>query len=466
MKRALFSKGGYQQKLPTTAFFITTTYDFSMAIADEVVAELETLVRVYKDGSVERCQAPIVPPPLQDPETRVSSKDITISANPRLPSPPEYTSPTYPILPAKSSPSSSTSMSRLVHHAKVVAVSIEYRLAPEHPLPIAFEDCWARLQWVAAHSGPNVISEEPWLSCADFERLYLGGDNAGASLAHYVVMSAGKESLPNNVKISRAFYTHPKLEGISAVGVAISVPVLNGLSIHASSSPETESHVELLVSASRQSGGSLIEYRLAPEHPFPIAFEDCWAGLQWVAAHSGPNGINEEPWLSYADFERLYIGGDSAGASLAHYVVMRAGKESLPNNVKISRAFYTHPYFWGSEAVGSEPTENRAKLLPYKVWIYLYPTVPGGIDSPMTNPVAPGAPSLAGLGCSKLLVSVSEKDILWSRGISFYNAVKESGWKGEAELIEVEGEGHAFHIVNYESESAKKFIVRLASFLK
>ncbi|GLT99723.1 hypothetical protein SLE2022_171450 [Rubroshorea leprosula] len=55
-----------------------------MAITNEVVAELETLVRVYKDGSVERCQAPIVPPSLQDPETGVSSKDITISANPPI----------------------------------------------------------------------------------------------------------------------------------------------------------------------------------------------------------------------------------------------------------------------------------------------------------------------------------------------------------------------------------------------
>ncbi|GLT78477.1 hypothetical protein SLA2020_500110 [Shorea laevis] len=319
-----------------------------MAIANEVVTELETLIRVYRDGSVERSQAPIVPPSLQDPETGVSSKDITISANP----------------------------------------------------PIS-----ARIYL------PNLSDPSP------------------QKLPVLVYFHGGGFCVESAFNLTETTFTNRLVHRAKVVAVSI-------------------------------------EYRLAPEHPLPIAFEDCWAGLQWVAAHAGPNGINEEPWLSYADFERLCIGGDSAGASLAHYVVMRAGKECLPNNVKISRAFYTHPYFWGSEAVGSEPTENREKLLPYKVWIYLYSTVPGGVDCPMINPVAPGAPSLAVLGCSKLLVSVSEKDLLWSRGISFYNAVKESGWKGEAELIEVEGEGHAFHIVNYESESAKKFIVRLASFLK
>ncbi|GLT99748.1 hypothetical protein SLE2022_171660 [Rubroshorea leprosula] len=92
--------------------------------------------------------------------------------------------------------------------------------------------------------------------------------------------------------------------------------------------------------------------------------------------------------------------------------------------------------------------QRPSVLNPLKTARTYCSTVPSGIDSPMINPVAPGAPSLAGLGCSKLLVGVSWKDILWSRGISFYNAVKESGWKGEAELIEVKGEGHAFHIVN------------------
>ncbi|XP_039067808.1 2-hydroxyisoflavanone dehydratase-like [Hibiscus syriacus] len=206
-----------------------------------------------------------------------------------------------------------------------------------------------------------------------------------------------------------------------------------------------------------------IDYRLAPEHPLPIGYEDCWSGLQWVVSHS-----NEEPWVStYADFDRVYIGGDSAGANLAHNILIRAGSEGLRNGWLSLGAFLTHPYFWGSKPVGSETkdVEQREKLATSTIWHLVYPEAAGGIDNPMINPVVPGAPSLAGLGCSRLLVSVAGKDSLRDRGISYSNAVKESGWEGELELVEVEVEDHTFHIKVYDSENAKKHIKRLASFL-
>ncbi|KAE8717602.1 2-hydroxyisoflavanone dehydratase [Hibiscus syriacus] len=206
-----------------------------------------------------------------------------------------------------------------------------------------------------------------------------------------------------------------------------------------------------------------IEYRLAPEHPLPIAYHDCWSALQWVVSHS-----DEEPWVStYADFDRVYIGGDSSGSNIAHSILIRAGSEGLRNGVKIKGAFLTHPYFWGSKPIGSESkdVEKREKVLMSTVWHLVYPEAPGGVDNPMMNPVAPGAPSLAGLGCSRLLISVAEKDPLRDRGILYYNAVKDSGWQGELEWIDVEDEDHAFHILAYKSENANKHIKRLASFI-
>ncbi|XVF63176.1 hypothetical protein PTKIN_Ptkin09bG0067200 [Pterospermum kingtungense] len=212
-----------------------------------------------------------------------------------------------------------------------------------------------------------------------------------------------------------------------------------------------------------------IEYRLAPEHPLPIAYEDCWVALQWAVSHSGDYGVhNKEPWLSTcADFDRVYVAGDSAGANLAHNILMRAGSEALNGGVRITGAFLTHPYFWGSKPVGSETKnmEEREKHLTYTIWNLVYPDAPGGIDNPIVNPVVPEGPSLAGLGCSRLVVSVAEKDVLRDRGILYYNAVKESGWEGEIELIQVEDEDHAFQILVHESENAKKLIKRLASFL-
>jgi acetyl esterase len=63
-----------------------------------------------------------------------------------------------------------------------------------------------------------------------------------------------------------------------------------------------------------------VDYRLAPEHPYPAAPDDCAAALHWIVDHAGELG---------GDGSRVAVGGDSAGGNLAAVVALQARDEGL-----------------------------------------------------------------------------------------------------------------------------------------
>ncbi|KAH7097903.1 alpha/beta hydrolase fold-domain-containing protein [Auriculariales sp. MPI-PUGE-AT-0066] len=63
----------------------------------------------------------------------------------------------------------------LCKHAKVVLVSVDYRLAPEDPFPAGLDDAWSALQWTF-QQGPSYLG-------IDAAKITLGGTSAGANLA-------------------------------------------------------------------------------------------------------------------------------------------------------------------------------------------------------------------------------------------------------------------------------------------
>ncbi|XP_064965898.1 probable carboxylesterase 2 [Musa acuminata AAA Group] len=187
-----------------------------------------------------------------------------------------------------------------------------------------------------------------------------------------------------------------------------------------------------------------VNYRLAPEHPIPAAYDDSWKALRWVASHAN-GGPGPDRWLAdHADFDRLFLAGDSAGANIAHHMAMRAGAEGLERGVGVHGVVLIHPYFLGSEPVESAAINPEMTARLERFWELACPTAAAGVDDPMINPLADGAPSLAGMDRKRVLVCVGVEDVLRDRGRAYYHRLREKRC-GEVELYETDGKGHTFH---------------------
>ncbi len=84
-----------------------------------------------------------------------------------------------------------------------------------------------------------------------------------------------------------------------------------------------ETHDSLCRQLALQSGAAVaaVEYRLAPEHRFPIAVDDSWAAMRWLAAE-GAEALGLDG--------RVAVGGDSAGGTLAAVCAIHARDIGLP----------------------------------------------------------------------------------------------------------------------------------------
>ncbi|KAJ4838890.1 hypothetical protein Tsubulata_030538 [Turnera subulata] len=206
-----------------------------------------------------------------------------------------------------------------------------------------------------------------------------------------------------------------------------------------------------------------VDYRTAPEHPLPIAYDDSWTATKWVASHVDGNGPDE--WLnSHADFGKVFIAGDSSGANISHQMGLRHAQEKL-SGFNVEGIVLVHPFFWGTQRIGCEAQQKKERIeLIEGLWYLANPTT-SGFDDPLFNPVLD--PKYASLGCSRLLVLVAEKDPLRDRGYYYCEQLVRRGWKGrQLEIMEAKNETHTFHLLFPDADNAKSMLRRIAFFLK
>ncbi|CAL5377336.1 unnamed protein product [Camellia sinensis] len=200
--------------------------------AEEVVSDFTLLgFRVYRDGRVERLMGTDIVPPSTNPETGVQSKDVVIDPEtglsarlyiPKTPNPDHK----LPLLvyfhgggfciESAFSPTYQTYLNSLAAKANAVVVSVDFRRAPEHPLPIPYDDSWAAVKWVASHS--TTSGGEVWLKdYVDFDRVFFSGDSSGGNIAHNMSIRVGLEGL-DGMKLVGTVLVHPYFGGKDPIG--------------------------------------------------------------------------------------------------------------------------------------------------------------------------------------------------------------------------------------------------------
>ena len=158
-----------------------------------------------------------------------------------------------------------------------------------------------------------------------------------------------------------------------------------------------------------------VDYRLAPEHPFPAAVDDCFAAAKWIEANAGTLGI---------DPNRIAVAGDSAGGNLAAVVTQLAkGKSGL--HIAFQLLIYPITSLHADLPSNFEFGWN-VRSQPQINWFYSQ-YVPIGIESsdPRLSPVRAG--DLAGLPPAYIITAGF--DPLRDEGVAYADALKAAGVK-------------------------------------
>ena len=197
-----------------------------------------------------------------------------------------------------------------------------------------------------------------------------------------------------------------------------------------------------------------VDYRLAPEHPFPAGIEDALAATKWIVAHA----------REFGGKDIVAVAGDSAGGNFSAVITQQLRDAGTP----LAAQFLIYPAVDHAEAVYASAEENaKGYFLEADTMAWFYNHYAAHVSNPMDPLLAPlQAASLAGL--PPAVIVTAEFDPLRDQGAAYAEGLRAAG--GQVELIQGPGMIHGFFDMGRWSPGAQAIITtsiaRFAALLK
>ncbi|KAH9613890.1 hypothetical protein KSS87_015494 [Heliosperma pusillum] len=161
-----------------------------------------------------------------------------------------------------------------------------------------------------------------------------------------------------------------------------------------------------------------VNYRRAPENPYPCAYDDGWTVLEWV---------NSRKWLQSKDSKvHIYLAGDSSGGNIAHNVASRA----IDSEIQVFGNIIITPMFGGEERTESETRLDGKYFVTLRDrdW-YWRAFLPEGEDRdhPACNPFGPRGQNLEGVKYPRSLVVVAGLDLIQDWQLAYVQGLRNAG---------------------------------------
>jgi len=158
-----------------------------------------------------------------------------------------------------------------------------------------------------------------------------------------------------------------------------------------------------------------VDYRLAPEHPFPTPLEDCYTALSWIVSEAAAMGF---------DPARVAVGGDSAGGNLSAALCLLASQRGGP---ALRFQLLVYPCLDARMSYPSIKENGEGLLLEASTLRWFWDNYIGSADpeDPLLSPVYASADDLAGL--PPALVITAEFDPLRDEGEAYAERLRLAG---------------------------------------